>query len=136
MPSITKSVTSTKRDYYLSKHRYLELVHFCRQYDDFKKEYKELTFIRSPQMTTHQNYIGDQTSDKAIRLRNLDRKIKVIEQSAIETDSVLYPFIIEAVSKGLTYENLRLTKNIPCGRTLFYVLVRRFYFILARKTDC
>lgn len=135
MPSITKSVTSIKRNYYLSKHRYLELVHFCRQYDDFKKEYKELTFIRSPQMTTHQNYIADQTSDKAIRLRNLDRKIKVIEQSAIETDSVLYPFIIEAVTKGLTYENLRLTKNIPCGRTLFYVLVRRFYFILARKTD-
>lgn len=136
MPSVTKSVTSTKRDYHLSKHRYLELVHFCRQYDDFKKEYQELTFIKSPKLTTRQNYIGDQTSDKAIRLRNLDRKIKVIEQSAIETDSVLYPFIIEAVTKGLTYENLRLTKNIPCGRTLFYVLVRRFYFLLARKTDC
>ena len=135
MPSVTKSVTSRKRDYHLPKHRYLELVHFCRQYQDFKKEYNELTFIRSPQMTIHQNYIKDLTSEKAIRLRTLDKKIKVIEQSAIETDPVLYPFIVQAVTDGFTYENLRLTKNIPIGRTTFYVLIRRFYFILARKTD-
>ena len=41
-----KNELSGKNKYHLSKHRYLELKHFCLQYPEWKKRLKEIDDIR------------------------------------------------------------------------------------------
>lgn len=129
-------VTISKKDLKiknLSKYRYRELKYLCLQYNELKEKLKELSLesIKAVQITgmPSAHNISNTTEDIAIKKIEIERKIKAIEQSAIEVDSNMYRYILKAVTEGLPFEFL----SIPCGRRQFYEKRKLFFSILDEK---
>jgi hypothetical protein len=64
-----------------------------------------------------------------------DRRIKLIEQCAMEADDFLYRYILKAVTEGLSYTNLKTKLEIPCGRDMYYDRYRKFFWLLSEARD-
>ena len=126
-----------EKKYNISKHRFLELYHFCLQYNEWKDEleYKNDT-VKSIEITDAPKGRGngDATANLAVRRTELEEKCKIIEQTAIEADPNIYRYIIKAVTNdNVTYQYLKQTMKIPCGKDMYYDRRRKFYWLLSRK---
>lgn len=120
--------------YNISKHRYMELYHYCMQYQEWKEELKDMQGLRAHENTGGSNGKSDPTAQTAIRMAELDKRCKIIEDTATETDEQLAAYILAAVTReGNTYKYLSLQKKMPCGHNLFYKLRRKFYYLLSKK---
>lgn len=134
MPNIR---SESMKKYDISVHRFLELYHYCMQYNEWKEELdKDVSNIKSAEVTdmpvAHNQ--TDPTSSIAIRRQQIADKCKLIEQTAIEADAALYPYILEAVTnEGVTYRYLKMIREIPCGKKMYYDRRRRFYWLLSKK---
>ena len=74
------------------------------------------------------------TEHLAIKRMELEEKCKRIEQTAIEADAVIYPWILEGVTTDYaTYRYLRDSKKIPCGKKMYYERRRKFYYLMSKK---
>ena len=126
-----------EKKYNVSKHRFAEIYHFCLQYPEWKDELKYKTdSVASIEITdmptTHKN--ESTVEALAIRRANLEDKCKLIEQTAIETDSEIYQYIIKAVTNEyITYNYLYTVMNIPCSKKMYYDRRRKFYYLLSQK---
>lgn len=121
-----RSQVSKSNQYYISKHRYYELKHFCMQYP----EWKELYFYAKTQ-TLHE--LDDPTGYYASIMADCQYCMTLVEKTANGTDTVLGRYIFKHVTTGATYENLKLLESIPCGRELFYEYLRKFYWLLSQE---
>lgn len=126
-----------EKKYDISKHRFLELYHFCMQYSEWKDElkYKKDT-VRSIEVTdtptSHGN--GDATANLAVRRAELQWKCELIEKTAIEADPDIYQYIIKGVTtEYATYRYLREIAGMPCGKNMYYDRRRKFFFLLSKK---
>ena len=134
MPNVRS--TSLKK-YNISSHRFMELYHYCLQYNEWKDELKykcdTVNGIEITDMpTSHGN--ADVTQALAMRRTELTRKCETIEQTAIETDAEIYPYILKAVTnEGITYNYLSSVMDIPCGKDMYYDRRRKFYWLLSQK---
>ena len=54
----------------------------------------------------------------------------MIEKAALDADECLYPYILKAVTEGLSYTYLKSKTDIPCGKDMYYDRYRRFFWIL------
>ncbi len=117
--------------YGISKYRYRELSNFCLQYKEFKKERLNCYSLDGSVLDgmPRGNYLSDPTMNKAEKAIRLGNYIELIEQTAIEACGDLYPYIIKAVTEGLTWDFLLP----PCGRRQFYNERRKFFFLLNKK---
>lgn len=126
---------SKKNRYHIDKHRHYELKHFCLQYPVWKRAYAALLdlSIVSSSLTGMPSGGGmsDVTAKSAIRRTYYADKIKLVEETAKETDPYLYEYILKAVTEGLSYTYLRTILQIPCGRDMFYDRYRRFFWLLS-----
>ena len=59
----------------------------------------------------------------------------MIEMAARDADDFLYPFILKAVTEGLSYTYLKAKLNIPCGRDMYYDRYRKFFWLLCRERN-
>lgn len=115
----------------------MELYHYCLQYNEWKDELKyKCDTVHSIEITdmpiNHNNV--DATQKLAIRRAELSRKCEIIEQTAVETDSEIYQYILKAVTnEGITYNYLSTVMNIPCGKDMYYDRRRKFYWLLSQK---
>lgn len=132
-----RAEVSKKNKYWISRHKYYELKHFCLQYNEWKERYRELSDVDSYcvnyQMRDKNAKHGDPTADRAVLLAEYSRKIKLIEETAVDADSELYSYILKAVTEGVSYVQLKQMFNIPCSRDMFYERYRRFFWILNRR---
>ena len=69
------------------------------------------------------------TEKKALRIAQLKRDTELIEQTAMEADAEIYPWILKNVTSGVPYEYM----DVPMGRRKFYEARRYFFFLLAQK---
>ena len=69
------------------------------------------------------------TEKKALRIAQLKRDTELIEQTAIEADTEIHPWILKNVTSGVPYEYM----DVPMGRKKFYEARRYFFFLLAQK---
>ena len=126
-----------KNKYYIDKHRYYELKHFCLQYREWKKSYAsccESVIYSSKFEPTYTSCIpSDLTAKYAMLRAQHAEKITLVEQSAMEADPVLYKYILKAVTEGLSYTYLKASMDIPCGKDMYYDRYRRFFWILNNK---
>lgn len=139
MATVIRPELSTKNKYWIDKHRYYELKHFCLQYLNWKRIYHDLdglvgkSFKQSDFFKSHTP--SDPTSRIAEeRLLYLDR-MKLIEQTALATDSDLANYILKGVTEELSYNYLKSKLNIPCGRDTYYDRYRRFFWLLDKSRD-
>lgn len=118
--------------YWINKHRYMELKHFCLQYPIWEKAYNSLgKLINNPDKIER---IADKKDTSAICiLRECDeaqefyfQKLTMIERIAFETDEKLSGWLVSAVTTGTTYENL----GIPCDKDEYYDRYRKFFWLL------
>lgn len=121
------------KKYEISKERYRELKYFCLQYEEWKRQLSYFGMsVKSPQLTGMpggKNGVSDPTADEAVKRSELTVKCALVEQTAIETDSELYSYLIKSVTQDIPYEYI----NVPCGRRRFYEMRRRFFFFLSKK---
>lgn len=134
--SVIRPEVSVKNKYWIDRHRYYELKHFCLQYKQWKKAYSALHDLGLSMATITglptSNEPGDLTADCAIRKAEIARKIKMIESTAMETDNELWYYIVKAVTEGLAYTQLKMMFDIPCSRDTYYDRYRRFFWLLSK----
>lgn len=135
MSTTIKPVLSKKNPNYISKHRYYELKHFCLQYPEWRKEYREIYLEPKSRIVDTRNdyYISDSTGSIATRRVELERKMKLVEQTAFAVDPELSEWLLRAVTDGLSYETLHGVYGIPCCRETFYERYRRYFKLLSES---
>lgn len=139
MATVIRAQISEKNKYYIDKHRYYELKHFCLQYNEWKKEYarcnESIIFASKFEREPASNIHSDVTAKYAIKKLQYGTRIKLIERIAIEADDFLYPYILKAVTEGLSYTYLKSRLDIPCGRDMYYDRYRKFFWLLSDARD-
>lgn len=137
MGTIIRPELSQKNQYWIDRHRYYELKHFCLQYPTWRKNYASLdSMSNSPtntSLSSKTNVHGNPTAKCAeSKLFYLDR-IKLIEQTAENTDQIMERYILKGVTEGLSYDILKARLEIPCGKDKYYDLYRKFFWLLDKE---
>lgn len=139
MATVIRPEISAKNKYYIDKHRYYELKHFCLQYTEWKKAYancnESIIFASNLEKTSSNNIPSDLTAKYAMRRAQYGDKIKLVERLVKETDEYLYPYILKAVTENLSYTYLKAKLEIPCGRDMYYNRYRKFFWLLSEARD-
>lgn len=137
MSTVIRAEISEKNKYYIDKHRYYELKHFCLQYNEWKKAYancnESIIFASKIENESTSNIPSDITAKYAIKRAYYAGRIKIVEKAAMEADEFLYPYILKAVSEGLSYTYLKSKLDIPCGRDMYYDRYRKFFWLLSKS---
>lgn len=128
-PEISKSSR-----YWISKHRYYELKHFCLQYKEWRDLYNKLKgepnhmgFNEMPRKTD----ISNPTEKVAIAKAECAYYMKLIEDISKQTDPELSDYIFKAVINGYSYNVMSMQYNIPCCKDTFYDRYRKFFWLLS-----
>ena len=125
---------SKKNPYWLERHRYYELKHFCLQYSVWKKaraEIEGLVRIRyEPAFSFYDGSVSDPTFLAAERRLYLTNRIEMVEQTARDTDPILGSYILRGVTEGCSYDVLNMRERVPCCKDIYYELYRRFFWLL------
>ncbi len=137
MSTTIRPEVSKKNRYWIDKHRHYELKHFCLQYPEWKRAYRDSVYISTGSFdrTPTGNLPGDPTSEQAIRRSNYLKRIELIERVAREADCDLHDYILKGVTEGLSYTYLKSRLDIPCGKDLYYDRYRRFFWLLDELRD-
>lgn len=139
MATVIRATISEKNKYYIDKHRYYELKHFCLQYNEWKKAYancnESIIFTSSLERTSASNIPSDLTAKYAMKKAYYGDRIKLIEHAVKEADDFLYPYLLKAVTEGLSYTYLKTRLDIPCGRDMYYDRYRKFFWLLSELRD-
>lgn len=134
MGTVIRAKLSEKNKYYIDKHRYYELKHFCLQYGEWKRTYRScceaVSFGSRFEQISSDSIPGDLTAKYAIKRVQYGERIKMIEDAAKEADEFLYFYILKGVTEGLSYPYLKTKLNMPCGRDMYYDRYRKFFWLL------
>lgn len=140
MSTVIRPEVSRKNPYYISRHRYYELKHFCLQYPEWRKACLELgnsmqmTVVR-PDEVKQKSLYSDPTGEAAVRLEMYRRLIDIVEEAVQDTQTDIEIFLLKSVTEGLSYTYLHTSLGIPCGKRYFYDTCRRFWWVLDKKRD-
>jgi len=141
MSTEIKPELSTKSKYWIEKHRYYELKHFCLQYNIWKQIVDTLEIeiknssssgVSLVPVKKSSNY-SNPTEAMALKRVFYANKINMVEETCKETSLALSPYILLAVTNGYSYDVLRARTNIPCCRDVYYELYRRFFWLLDKE---
>lgn len=139
MATVIRAKISENNKYYIDKHRYYELKHFCLQYNEWKKAYasccETIVFASRFEQVPASNMPSDLTAKYATLRAQYAEKITIIENTAKEADDFLYPYILKAVTEGLSYTYLKTKLDIPCGRDMYYDRYRKFFWLLSETRN-
>ena len=132
-----RSQMSKKNKYYIPKERYLELLHFSRQYDSFHDQKVQLdwisySYIESAKIEGRKDGYKDRIAELAIEMSALDYKIDIIRKSAYEADPQIFSWILCGVTKGFSYEEMKF-QGLPCGKDYYYERYHKYFYILDKK---
>lgn len=109
---------SKKNEFWIDKHRYYELKHFCLQYPVWKKAWLALKNV---------------SKDDAAEF--YEQRMSIVKEAAVEADESLADYILLGVTTGVSYEHLSLRHNIPCCKEIYYSRYRKFFWILSKKRN-
>lgn len=133
MSTTIRPEVSEKNRYWIDRHRYYELKHFCLQYSLWKKAYASLDGMNDrPTCLTgiHTTNLGNPTEQCAMSKLFYLERIEMIERIAKKTDESLSSYILMGVTKGISYDHLKARFEIPCCKDTYYNLYRRFFWLL------
>lgn len=128
---------SDKNQYWIEKHRYYELKHFCLQYPVWKHKYNSLIDYPGGQPRqippTKTNAFSNPVAKHLEERLYYANRIDMLERVAKETDEHLACYILKGVTEGISYDHLRARANIPCCKDTYYDLYRRFFWLLSNE---
>lgn len=134
-----RAEVSKRNKYYISKHRYYELKHFCLQYNEWKQAIKllnawdknssELSITESKRTSP-----SNPTEKIAIARVQYSRRIDLVDNALSEIDPYIQKYLKIGVTEGITYDILRV-KGCPCCRDYYYDEYRKFFWILDTRKE-
>lgn len=133
-----KNEISKKSQYFVPKHRMLELKHFCLQYPDWKRACTNLDQLylqgnsNLDKIYAKTNEYSDPTALLTMRKMKYQEMMDMVENAAIEADEELSEYILASVTEGISYDSLNAKLRIPCCRDTFYDRWRRFFWLLSQ----
>lgn len=136
MSTVIRPEVSKRNPYYISKHRYYELKHFCLQYPEWYAKCRDLELKGvpySPYAFSRLTDISDPTARQALLRSIYSDRMDMVESSAELTDDILAPYLKVAVIEGCSYDKLNARLCVPCSKKEFYELYRRFFYILDQE---
>lgn len=137
MATTIRAELSEKNPYWIEKHRYYELKHFCLQYPIWKKIYGSLDGLsgHSTGFTTMvvNSTLGDPTAKIGMARAYYSNRMKMLERTASRTDETLGIYILNGVTEGWSYDILKARLGIPCCKDTYYELYRRFFWLLNKE---
>lgn len=130
-PEISKS-----SKYWISRHRFYELKHYCLQYPEWKKIYSKLETNSLPKgvcldCISHSSSISNPTAEIGVLKAEFSKRMNMIEITAQLADPELSTYIFKAVTEATPFSYLQTVMNIPCCRETFYERYRRFFWLLS-----
>ena len=134
----TRAELSEKSKYWIPKHRYYELKHFCLQYDEWKKLYLTTDgFEREGDEIVHtKSTIPGDPTFKCVAMRELYlERMDLVKRISYEADPDLASYIFKGVTEGLSFNQLKARLEIPCGRDMYYDRYRRFFWLLDQSRE-
>lgn len=137
MATTIRAELSEKNPYWIEKHRYYELKHFCLQYPIWRKAYHSLDGMSSRPsdlaMVVARSTLDDPTAKCAMARQFYSERMEMLKRAANETDPVLSDYILNAVIEGWSYDILKARLGIPCCKDTYYDLYRRFFWLLSKE---
>lgn len=129
---------SYRGKYKMTKEQYLAAKYYALRYHEWQQEYKALTdtarAITYSDMPKGSLSTVSPVEEAAIKCQSISDKIRLIEDTAAEAGGDLSQYLIKAVTNSdITFHQMKVLTDMPCGRDLFYNMVRRFYFLLSQK---
>lgn len=134
MTTTIRAALSERNRYWISKHRHYELKHFCLQYRDWKGSYEDADGYENEAGKSDTRFSDRTARHGLLRTKYLER-IKMVEYAAMNADEGLYPYILKAVTEGLSFTYLKSRLEIPCSRDTYYDRYRRFFWLLDQMRE-
>lgn len=120
----------------ISANRYRELLHYCRQYPEWKAEANSLLGIRAIKMDgqPHGSTTSDPVVQAAERRERLMEKIELVDKCAREIGGgEWYAAIIQNVCIGRPYEQMDRALMPTSDRNAFFKKRREFFDVLDKR---
>ena len=135
-----RSEHSVRSKWYLPKHKFLTAYHYAMQYQEWRNEYKTLTdsskAIRYDLEKVQTSEDSDPTEMLAMRRAELIEKIESIERIAEEAAPDISRYLLIGVTQeGVSFEYLRASLGMPCGKNTYSSRRGKFYFLLSKYID-
>lgn len=130
---------SEKKEYWISKHRYYELKHFCMQLTEWRRELKLVDGYPKKASSYARKLMNKDISnptEAAAALREYySRRIGMVEDTARAVDEKVGKFILHGVVNDLSYDAMNAKDTMPCSRDEYYKLYREFFRRLSTLRD-
>ena len=137
MSTTTRPELSENNKWWIPKHRYYELRHFCLQYPDWKQSLEDIDGVISARDDrVNEGKTGDPTYAFAQARLFYSQRMKLIEDTAYEAcnHQFWYMFLVKAVTEAKSYDVLEASHGImPISRNEWYILYRRFFWLLDKN---
>ena len=125
---------SEKNPYWIERHLYYELKHFCLQYPLWKKEYDIIDGAskRGDDLGTviQISGYGDPTAQAAEAMIYLSTRMDMVKKAAADSDELLAKYLVIGITEGWSYDVLKARLEIPCGKDTYYDRYRKFFWLL------
>lgn len=128
---------SESNPYWIERHRYYELKHFCLQYRIWKKARAAIDGKNARRLDIavycQTGNVSNPTASAAEARLFYTNRIEMIEKVAKDTDPIIGDYILAGVTEGISYDILNARSPIPCGKETYYTLYRRFFWLLSKE---
>lgn len=130
---------SEKNPYWIERHRYYELKHFCLQYPIWTKAYEAMNGLlgRPADLVSFgkMKHISNPTERIATMKAYYSERMDMIRKAAEKANGDLAEYIVRGVTEGLSYDVLKIKMDIPCCKDVYYESYRKFFWILNKMRD-
>lgn len=117
----------------ISKERYLELLHFCRQYDQWKRDAASLVGIRGKALDgqPHGSGVGDPVFAAVEKRNAIIAKVHMVERCAMSVDGgVWFNALIENVCRAKPHGVIDQALMPTSNRGAFFQARKKFFLLL------
>ena len=117
----------------ISKERYLELLHFCRQYDQWRRDAASLVGIRGMAMDgqPHGSGVGDPVFAAVEKRNAILAKMETVERCALAVDGgIWFNALIENVCRAKPHGIIDQTILPTANRGAFFQARKKFFILL------
>lgn len=136
MGTVIRAEISSNNPFHLSKHRTLELRHFCAQYPEWKREFEYISRMKTSSVISsnmNRRQFRDPTGDMAVARSYYSNRMNMLKRVAYGVDPVIGRYILEGVTEELSYEKLNARDRVPCCKENYYKMYREFFWLLSKE---
>ena len=135
MSTTIRPEISEKNPYWIDKHRFYELKHFCLQYPRWKKAKAELDSMTRSNIDIYKSKTNDVSKPVEKSVEDslyYSERMELIEKLCNEASIEFGNYLFKAVTEGYSYNYLKTTLGIPCCKEIYYDCYRRFFWLLSK----